>query len=77
MTCKALIDKFLFDYHAGDLSLARKLDFELHLTLCGDCRRYVDSYRKTIDLAKQSGLPEMEAPSELVETILKLTREKE
>jgi len=77
VTCKALIDKFLFDYHAGDLSLARKLDFELHLTLCGDCRRYVDSYRKTIDLAKQSGLPEMEAPSELVETILKLTREKE
>ena len=77
MTCKALIDKFLFDYHAGNLSLARKLDFELHLTLCGDCRRYVDSYRKTIDLAKQSGLPEMEAPSELVETILKLTREKE
>ena len=77
MTCEALIDKFLLDYHAGNLSLVRKIDFELHLTLCADCRRYVDSYRKTIDLAKQSASPEMEAPPQLVETILKLTREKE
>jgi predicted anti-sigma-YlaC factor YlaD len=73
VTCEALINKFLMDYHTGSLSLARKLDFELHLTLCSECRKYVDSYRKTIMLAKHSGELESPIPEELVKAILTVT----
>ena len=72
MTCEALINKFLMDYHAGTLPPARKLDFELHLTLCSACRKYVDSYRKTILLSKESeSAPPV--PQELIEAILKVS----
>ena len=74
MTCEALINKFLMDYHAGNLPLARRLDFELHLTLCRDCRNYVDSYRKTIVLAKTGPKPDSAVPEELVQAILRITQ---
>ena len=74
MTCEALINEFLMDYHAGTLPLARRLDFEFHLTLCSDCRKYVDSYRKTIGLTKTSTAPESGAPPELIEAILKIVK---
>ena len=74
MTCEALINKFLMDYHTGNLPLARKLEFELHLTLCGDCRKYVDSYRKTIALAETSGQANPAVPEELIKAILKITQ---
>jgi anti-sigma factor RsiW len=72
VTCQSLINDFLLAYHSGALTPARKLEFELHLTLCGDCRKYVDSYRKTVMLAKASAI-EMPAPPELVEAILHIT----
>ena len=75
MTCEALINKFLMDYHAGTLPLARKLEFELHLTFCSDCRKYVDSYRRTVSLTKACAAPQSEAPQELIEAILKITQQ--
>ena len=80
MNCQALIEKFLFDYHAGKLSTARKLEFELHLTLCKACRRYVDSYKKTVMLAKVSegqGEKAEEPPAELVQAILSVAGKKD
>ena len=78
VNCEALITRFLQDYHAGNLPLARKLEFEFHLTLCGDCRKYVDSYRKTIDLARNSNPPrDSVPPPELIEAILKVTSSRE
>ena len=75
MTCEALINQFLLDYHAGTLPMARRLDFELHLALCRDCRHYVDAYRKTVSLSKDSATEELPpVPPELVEAILKVTR---
>ena len=75
MTCEALINQFLMDYNAGTLPLARKLEFEFHLTLCSACRKYVDSYRKTIALAKNAAPPPPSeaAPAELIDAILKVT----
>jgi predicted anti-sigma-YlaC factor YlaD len=75
VTCEALINKFLVNYQEGTLPLARKIDFELHLALCSACRKYVDSYRKTVRLAKQSASGEEEVPEELVQIILKVTRD--
>ena len=74
MNCKKLINDFLFDYHAGKLSLVRKVEFELHLAMCRDCRRYVNSYKKTVYLAKSAGVVEESVPAELVEAILKAAR---
>jgi len=79
VNCQALIEKFLYDYHAGTLSTGKKLEFELHLTLCRACRRYVDSYKKTIKLAKEGEVPPEaggEPPAELVEAILAVSRRK-
>lgn len=75
MNCQALIDRFLYDYHAGTLPISRRVEFELHLTLCRDCRRYVDSYKKTVNLAKEtaSELPD-QPPAELVQAIITLSR---
>jgi predicted anti-sigma-YlaC factor YlaD len=48
MTCRELIDRLL-DYVEGiDASEA----FDDHLTGCSSCRAYVDSYLKTIGLAR-------------------------
>ena len=77
MNCEALINKFLIDYHAGKLSAARRADFEVHLMLCRDCRRYVDGYRKTVVLAKAAERTAVAAaPGELVEAILRICLEK-
>ena len=75
MNCRSLINEFLHDYHAGTLPLARRIEFDFHLTLCRACRQYVDSYKQTVTLARSvasSAAPD--PPPELVETILKLTR---
>lgn len=78
MTCEALINTFLLDYLAGTLSTARRLDFQVHLTLCSACRKYVSSYRRTIEMAYAAGRETPDAPddppAELVEAILKITR---
>jgi anti-sigma factor RsiW len=75
VNCEALINRFLLDYHAGALSMPRRLQFEFHLTLCRDCRRYVDSYRKTVTLTKAAAASEEPVPPELVQAILKITND--
>ena len=71
MTCRELIE-FLVDYVDGTLAADERQNFEAHLAVCPPCRRYVDSYRKTIQLAKSAlALDELPAiPEELVHAIL-------
>jgi hypothetical protein len=69
MNCRGLIDKFLYDYHAGTLPFWRRLDFRIHLGLCGACRRYVRAYKTTVIVARQS-MPQ-DPPKPLVDAILK------
>lgn len=73
MTCEALIEKFLLDYHTGILPVARKLEFEFHLSLCSECRKYVASYKKTIQLAKATVETPEPIPEKLIEAILSAT----
>ena len=51
MKCSELAD-FLGDYVADELPAVVRQEFERHLGLCPDCRRYLDSYRKTIQLSQ-------------------------
>jgi anti-sigma factor RsiW len=76
VNCQSLITDFLHDYHAGTLSMARRMEFDFHLTLCRACRQYVDSYKKTVTLARTAENADVpDPPPELVDAILKLTRD--
>jgi hypothetical protein len=75
VNCQALINKFLLDYHENKLSKIRRGEFELHLKLCKDCRNYVASYKKTIELAKATeNLTPDPPPQQLVDAIMKITQ---
>jgi anti-sigma factor RsiW len=61
------------DYLDGTLPLAQRMSFKLHISLCPDCRRYIDSYKKTIEIGRAAhDTPEIaDPPEELVQAILK------
>ena len=49
MSCQE-VTEFLADFLDGELPLRQRLVFRLHLLMCPDCRRYLDSYAATIRL---------------------------
>jgi len=51
LTCRELV-AFLDDYVAGELAPERRAVFERHLAGCLDCRRYLQSYRATVELGR-------------------------
>jgi anti-sigma factor RsiW len=69
MTCNE-ITEFLMDYLSGDLPQAMSKTFESHVAVCADCRRYLDSYRKTIALSQQSRVAIEPVPENLVAAIM-------
>ena len=73
MTCKEVAE-FLMDYLDEALPQDVRNTFEEHLKVCSACRRYLDSYRKTIAMGKKAFADEgpcTEVPEELVQTILR------
>jgi predicted anti-sigma-YlaC factor YlaD len=74
MTCRELTD-FLADYFEGGLGPDRRAAFEDHLAVCGDCRRYLASYRSVLRLGRDCALAEPVAlPEALVRAILAASR---
>jgi anti-sigma factor (TIGR02949 family) len=73
VTCEELIE-FLHAYLDGELAEDRRRLFERHLERCPSCVAYLDSYRRTIALARDSAAPgdpePPELPEELVQAIL-------
>jgi len=73
VTCEELID-FLHAYLDGELAEERRRLFERHLERCPSCVAYLESYRSTIALARESAAPvepePAELPDELVQAIL-------
>jgi anti-sigma factor RsiW len=53
VTCRELIE-FLDDYVADALPAGVRRQFEWHLKLCPACRRYLKTYRRTIDLERRA-----------------------
>lgn len=75
LTCRQMID-FLMDYLSGELEADTRGEFERHLSVCPPCVDFMDSYRKTVKLARDAGRePPAPAgdglPDELVQAILK------
>lgn len=55
ITCQELAD-FIADYVAGELPPEELAAFEEHLAVCPPCIRYLESYRRTIELAREAYL---------------------
>lgn len=77
MTCKEIAE-FLGEYLDRTLPWSQRLVFRLHLLLCRDCRRYLDSYQKTdraiCSLKDLSASEEASVPEDLVKAILAARR---
>ena len=79
MTCREFAD-FITDYVSGGLPSEQKTAFELHLRLCGNCRKYLTSYEEAMKLGKRAFDDEADAaasadvPEELVRAILAARR---
>jgi predicted anti-sigma-YlaC factor YlaD len=73
LTCEE-VDSFLYDFHEGKLSYIESLKFKLHLSMCSECRDYIDGYKNTIQLAQVefSKATQIEnVPEDLIKAILK------
>jgi anti-sigma factor RsiW len=74
VTCRKFAD-FMMDYLSDELSSESRGQFEHHLSLCANCRKYLRSYEETVTLEKRAfddvgaALP-AEVPEELVKAIL-------
>ena len=60
MTCEDLVEA-LEAYVAGALAPDRRSGFEEHARNCPACRRYLESYRATIELCRRGAEPESKA----------------
>ncbi len=72
LTCRQIID-FVQAFLDGELPLREQTIFELHLTICTECKNYLQSYQSTQALSKMAADVEPEVkpiPEELVKAIL-------
>jgi anti-sigma factor RsiW len=74
MTCRELYG-FLDEFLDGALDALTRQSFERHLERCAACRKYLNSYRAALGVARKAELPNRftdwnEAPEELVQAIL-------
>ncbi len=68
---------FMVDYLEGTLPKGQRRTFDRHLRLCRDCRRYLEAYKRTINLSQTACRePDAPIPEELVKAILAARDEK-
>ena len=73
LTCQE-VDRFLYDFHQGNLSFSQQVKFKVHIAMCSECRAYVKSYKDTILLSKKGfsiTQPIEKVPEDLMLAILK------
>ena len=74
MTCKELAE-FLDEYVAETLESPRRAIFDQHLAVCPDCRAYLSSYRRTMQLGRQvmsdpDSPATVQVPAEMIKAVL-------
>jgi len=75
LTCREILD-LLMDFIDGQLPPLQQATIEAHLASCPDCRDYIETYRRTIELEKRihsvSPIEEQlrAIPEELIQAIL-------
>ena len=66
------VNEFLAEYVDGELDEKTRQQFEDHIGMCGCCNHYLDQYKSTISLTKET--KEISVPSELAEHTLSFLR---
>lgn len=61
LTCREFIEEYLADYLDGALSPDAVSELEAHLAVCEPCVAYLNTFRKTLDVAGRAGRVEMPA----------------
>lgn len=69
LTCEE-VNQIIVDYLEDDLPPRQKALFEQHIAMCQCCGPYLDQYRATIDMVKESGEAVPPPPEELVEATM-------
>lgn len=73
MTCRGLYG-FLDDFLDGSLDAEARRSFENHIEKCPACRRYLTTYRTTLQVARKSECADepagADAPEALIRAIL-------
>ncbi|GDX99885.1 hypothetical protein LBMAG48_22890 [Phycisphaerae bacterium] len=54
LTCRDVAD-FIMSYLDNELATSVQKSFSDHLAVCSSCVRYVEHYRRTIEMAKAAG----------------------
>jgi anti-sigma factor RsiW len=71
VTCREFAD-FMMDYLSGELSSESRAEFDHHLSVCSNCRRYLASYRETVKLGKRAFEDDdADVPSQVPEDLVK------
>jgi predicted anti-sigma-YlaC factor YlaD len=73
LTCEE-VDDFLYRFNEGSLSYSENLKFKLHLSMCRECRDYVNKYKETIQVSKEIFIKANQienVPEDLIQAILK------
>ena len=79
LTCRD-VENFMIDYVDGGMAMMTRLRFNMHIAMCADCKKYLQSYRNAIQLEKRIFThPEDEAignvPDEIIHAILNASAE--
>ncbi|MGI9383177.1 MAG: anti-sigma factor family protein [Methyloligellaceae bacterium] len=74
ITCREL-ERFVADYMAGTLPSAQRYVFMLHLLACRECRDYLRSYRRAIEIGRavfieRDAPPPPDVPEVFIEAVL-------
>jgi anti-sigma factor RsiW len=70
MTCREF-NEFVTDYVSSELSEEVRVEFELHLTACPNCVRYIETYKTTVTLGRLAfDSLEHESPAEVPEELI-------
>jgi anti-sigma factor RsiW len=74
VTCREFAE-FIGDYLSGELPAAARAEFDHHLDLCVNCRKYLSGYEATVKLGRaafedESATLPADVPEPLVEAIL-------
>ncbi len=69
MNCRESLERF-GDYADGELTRAARWRLQLHLWMCGHCRKYLRSYRATIAAEKAAFESSAESPTSVPDPLV-------
>jgi anti-sigma factor (TIGR02949 family) len=72
MTCQEL-SEIVTDYLEGAMTASDRARFDRHLTLCPECRRYVDQMKQTVTALGR--VPDEPIPAEIEAKLLERFRD--